>query len=111
MKDQKSLDKKETALEKWDRAKTLMLESLYKPDSTLRSCAYNQGCKDDLMKMREEVIEIVKSMENPHVPPLAAGQKNNLATPTTMTPHGEISNTVLSGTLGDYYRKPLNEEL
>ena len=28
-----------TDLEKWDRAKTLMLESLYKPDSKLRGRA------------------------------------------------------------------------
>ena len=40
---------KETELERWDRAKTLMLESLYKPDNKLRGCAYNQGCKDYLM--------------------------------------------------------------
>ena len=27
---------KETELERWDRGKTLLLESLYKPDSKLR---------------------------------------------------------------------------
>ena len=51
MKDQKTLDETETQQEKWDRAKTLLLESLYKPDSALRSCAYNQGCKEELMSI------------------------------------------------------------
>tara|TARA_Y100001963_G_scaffold61115_1_gene85315 strand:- start:1118 stop:1450 length:333 start_codon:yes stop_codon:yes gene_type:complete len=110
MKDQKSLDEKETALEKWDRAKTLMLESLYKPDSTLRSCAYNQGCKDDLMSIRDKVVEMVKSMPNPHKPKLKPGEKNTHVEPTTMTPNGLISNTLLRGALGDYYRKQMKEE-
>ena len=33
-----------TDLEKWDRAKTLLLESLHKPDDRLRGCAHNQEC-------------------------------------------------------------------
>ena len=33
----------QTPLETWNRAKTLLLESLYKPDHQLRSCAYNQA--------------------------------------------------------------------
>ena len=65
MKDQKSLDEKETAYEKWDRAKGLMLESLYKPDNHLRSCAHNQKCYNELMEIRERVLEITKSMNNP----------------------------------------------
>ena len=52
--------KDETALEKWDRGKTLLLESLYKPDSKLRGCAYNQGCYDEMMELRDSVIEYVK---------------------------------------------------
>ena len=46
MKDQKSIESKEGNFEKWDRARTLLLESLYKPDDQLRSCAFNQECKD-----------------------------------------------------------------
>ena len=65
MKDQKTLDKKETAYEKWDRAKTLMLESLYKPDNHLRSCAHNQECYNELMEIRERVLEITRGMNNP----------------------------------------------
>ena len=96
---------KETELEKWDRAKTLMLESLYKPDDRLRGCAFNQGCKDELMVIRDEVIEIVKSMNNPHAPvtKIPFGKKNDHIEPTITTPAGEISETLMSGALGDYY--------
>ena len=43
-------------LERWDRGKTLLLESLYKPDSQLRGCAYNQGCFDDMIALSDSVI-------------------------------------------------------
>ena len=49
--------KEETAAEKWDRGKTLMLESLYKPDTKLRGCAHNQGCYDELMKIEDYIFE------------------------------------------------------
>tara|TARA_A100000164_G_scaffold272289_1_gene244227 strand:+ start:1906 stop:2214 length:309 start_codon:yes stop_codon:yes gene_type:complete len=91
--------------ERWDRARTLLLESLYKPDHQLRSCAYNQECKDDLMGIREQVIELVRDMPNPHAEALPFGKKNNHVEPTVTTPNGEISETLYSGTLGDYYMK------
>ena len=96
---------KETELERWERAKTLMLESLYKPDNKLRNCAINQGCKDELMVIRDEVIEIVKSMNNPHAPvtKIPFGKKNDHIEPTVTTPAGEISETLMSGALGDFY--------
>tara|TARA_B100000900_G_C20420755_1_gene650861 strand:+ start:595 stop:876 length:282 start_codon:yes stop_codon:yes gene_type:complete len=53
--------------EKWDRGKSLLLESLYKPDSKLRGCAYNQDCFNEMMKIRDEVIEYVKRLNNPHL--------------------------------------------
>ena len=56
----------ETKQEKWDRGKTLLLESLYKPDSKLRVCAYNQGCYDEMIEIRDQVIELVRHMVNPH---------------------------------------------
>jgi len=65
MKDQRSLDDVPTSLEKWDRAKSLMLESLLKPDNQLRSCAHNQMCYDDLMTLKEHVVEYVQTMANP----------------------------------------------
>ena len=93
----------ETKHEKWDRGKTLMLESLHKPDDKLRGCAHNQECFHELLEIRDEVIEIVRNMPNPHSPPLAFGKKNNHVEPTITTPHGEISETLMSGALGDYY--------
>ncbi len=92
-----------TELEKWDRAKTLMLESLYKPDSKLRGCAYNQECKDELLEIRDQVVEMVKHMMNPHAEALPFGKKNDHVEPTITTPNGEISETLMSGALGDYY--------
>ena len=74
--------------EKWDRGRTLLLESLYKPDDKLRGCAFNQGCKDELLEIRDQVIEMVRNMPNPYAP---------------MTPNDEISNTLLSGSLGQYF--------
>ena len=93
----------QTPLETWNRAKTLLLESLYKPDHQLRSCAYNQECKDELIAIRDQVIDMVQSMPNPHVEPLPFGKKNSHVEPTIKTPHGDISETLMSGALGDYY--------
>ena len=93
----------QTPQEAWDRGRTLLLESLYKPDDKLRGCAFNQGCKDELLEIRDQVIEMVRDMPNPHVEPLPFGKKNNLPNPTTMTPKGEISNTLLNGALGEYF--------
>ena len=95
----------ETKKDKWDRGKTLLLESLYKPDSKLRGCAYNQHCYDEMMELRDCVIDMVKEMPNPHIQPLEFGKKNNAVTPTVTTPAGEISETLMSGTLGEYYSK------
>ena len=96
---------KETSLESWDWGKTLLLESLYKPDHQLRSCANNQECKDDLMAMRDQVIELGRDMPNPHAEALPFGKKNNHVEPTVTTPNGEISETLMSGSLGEYYSK------
>ena len=93
----------QTPLETWNRAKTLLLESLYKPDHQLRSCAYNQECKDELIAIRDQVIDMVQSMPNLHVEPLPFGKKNSHVEPTINTPHGDISETLMSGALGDYY--------
>ena len=65
MKDQKSLDEKLTSYERWDAAHSIFIESLMKPDNHLRSCAYNQQCYDDLMQIRDQVIDHAKNMTNP----------------------------------------------
>ncbi len=93
----------ETKQEKWERGKTLFLESVYKPDDRLRGCAHNQECYHELMEIRDQVIEMVREMPNPHTPPLESGKKNNIKVPTVTTPNGEISETLYSGTLGSYY--------
>ncbi len=93
----------QTPQEAWDRGRTLLLESLYKPDDKLRGCAYNQGCKDELLAIKEQVIEMVREMENPHKPPLEFGKKNDHIEPTITTPNGEISETLMSGTLREHY--------
>tara|TARA_Y100001970_G_C13953452_1_gene709425 strand:+ start:334 stop:579 length:246 start_codon:yes stop_codon:yes gene_type:complete len=63
-KDQRSIEPSD-AFESWDRARTLLLESLHKPDHHLRSCAHNQHCIDDLMMLKEQCIEYVQNMVNP----------------------------------------------
>ena len=65
MKDQNSVSDRETSFEKWDRAKSLFLESLYKPDSELRACAHNQKCYNELMEIREWAIDQIRNTHNP----------------------------------------------
>ena len=103
MKDQNSVTESETKWEKWDRGRTLFLESLYKPDHQLRGCAHNQKCYNELIEIREQVIELVKELENPYAgKPAKAGDKNNL--PPVKSFNG-ISVTLLGGSLGQHYMK------
>ena len=37
-------------------ALTIFTESVHKPDHRLRGCAHNQGCFEELMEWREEVL-------------------------------------------------------
>ena len=41
---------------------TLFEESVLKPDPKLRNCARNQECYDELMQVREEVLEYLKTL-------------------------------------------------
>ncbi len=109
MKDQKTLDEEITPLDRWDRARTLMLESLYKPDNHLIACSHNQKCYDELMSIRDQVVEMVRDMPNPHGEALPFGKKNNHVEPTVETPHGDISETLMSGALGAYYMSDQRE--
>ena len=63
-KDQRSIEEP-TSYEKWDRAKSILLESLLKPDHHLRSCAHNQHCYEDLVQIRDQIVEYVQNMSNP----------------------------------------------
>ena len=62
MKDQASVGK-ESAQVKYQRALDLFTESVYKPDHDLRGCAHNQGCYDELLEIRERVIEYLKTLK------------------------------------------------
>ena len=103
MKDQNSVPENETKFEKWDRGKTLFLESLYKPDSALRGCAHNQKCFNELMEIRDDIIEYVKGLPNPHK---KAGEKNN----AQVKSFNGISVVLLRGSLGPNYMKDWSEE-
>ena len=62
MKDQNSVDNIESKTEKYNRAIDLFIESVHKPDTTLRSCAHNQRCFNELMEVREQVLEYVYTL-------------------------------------------------
>ena len=57
MKDQNSVDGEESKEEKLDRALSILLESLHKPDPALRSCAHNQKCYHELMMVRNHTLD------------------------------------------------------
>jgi len=63
MHDQNSIRTKETDAEKYQRALDLFTESVMKPDTNLRGCAYNQGCYEDLMEIREHVLEYLRTLK------------------------------------------------
>ena len=67
MQDQNSLGKEESPTIKYERALDLFTESVMKPDHNLRSCAHNQGCYNEMLEIREHVLEYLKSLkEFPH---------------------------------------------
>ena len=66
MKDQNPVNEEENKKEKWDRGRSLFIESLHKPDNALRACAHNQKCYNELMEVRELAIEWAKQLQNPH---------------------------------------------
>ena len=63
MHDQNSIDKNETPSQNYDRALALFTESVLKPDHDLRGCAHNQNCYDELMEIREHVLEYLKTLK------------------------------------------------
>ena len=62
MKDQNAILNDETPREKWNRGLDLYIESVHKPDNALRACAHNQKCYNELMAVREEVLEYLKTL-------------------------------------------------
>tara|TARA_R100001082_G_scaffold87907_1_gene54334 strand:+ start:809 stop:1006 length:198 start_codon:yes stop_codon:yes gene_type:complete len=62
MKDQNTIEDTEDYNQKWNRGLDLYIESVHKPDNTLRACAHNQKCFNELMEVREHVLEYLKTI-------------------------------------------------
>ncbi len=62
MKDQNSILENETPDQKWNRGLDLFIESVQKPDNQLRGCAHNQKCYNELMEVRDHVLEYLKTI-------------------------------------------------
>lgn len=64
MKDQYVINDGESQEVKWNRGLDLFTESVLKPDPQLRQCAHNQKCYHELMWVRENVLEYLKTLRN-----------------------------------------------
>ena len=65
MKDQNTIKEKESQDVKSNRGLDLFIESVHKPDDKLRSCAHNQNCYDELMDVKERVLEYLQTLRKP----------------------------------------------
>ena len=62
MKDQNTIiDDNETKQDKWNRGLDIFIESVLEPDSDLRACAHNQRCYHELMDVRQDVLNYLKT--------------------------------------------------
>jgi hypothetical protein len=48
--------------DKWNRGLDLFIESVLKPDPKLRNCAHNQECFNELMEVRQKILEHLEGM-------------------------------------------------
>ena len=55
-------DDGESKQDKWNRGLDIFIESVHKPDSKLRQCAHNQRCYHELMDVRENVLNYLKTL-------------------------------------------------
>jgi len=62
MKDQNAIQDNETKKDKWNRGLDIFIESVHKPDASLRQCAHNQKCYHELMDVRNDVLEYLNSL-------------------------------------------------
>ena len=62
MKDQNTIPDNESHIEKYNRGLDIFIESVHKPDNALRTCAHNQKCYNELMAVRENVLEYLKTL-------------------------------------------------
>ena len=63
--------------------------------------------KDKIAQARERIkeLEVMIDAWESTLPKKKFGDKNDHVEPTITTPNGEISETLMSGALGDYYMK------
>jgi len=52
----------ETKEVKWNRGLDLFIESVHKPDHELRQAAHEQLCFTELMEVRDNVLEYLKTI-------------------------------------------------
>ena len=60
-------------------------------------------------KERIKELQVLIDAWESKLPKRKFGEKNDHVEPTIKTPNGLISETLMSGTLGEYYSKPLKE--
>ena len=61
MKDQNNIDDNESKRDKWNRGLDIFIESVIKQDSALRQCAHNQRCYHELMDVRQDVLNYLRT--------------------------------------------------
>ena len=63
--------------------------------------------KEKIVQAKERIkeLEILISAWESTLPKKKFGEKNDHVEPTITTPHGEISETLMSGSLRNYYEK------
>jgi hypothetical protein len=61
MKDQNQIPEGESKRDKWNRGLDIFIESVHKPDSSLRQCAHNQKCYNELMDVRADVLNYLRT--------------------------------------------------
>ena len=66
--------------------------------------------KEKISTARDRIkeLEVLIDAWESKLPNRKFGEKNDHVEPTVKTPHGLISETLMSGALGDHYRKPVN---
>ena len=62
MDDRLKIDEHESQDQKWNRGLDIFIESVHQPDPKLRSCAHNQGCYNELMWIRDDVLNYLKTL-------------------------------------------------
>ena len=66
--------------------------------------------KIDSAEQRIKELELLISAWQSKLPKKEFGEKNDHVEPTVTTPNGQISETLMSGSLGDYYSKEWKNE-